>query len=554
MTGLGNPGKGLAVKLNNEEDVLNIDWRKAYISHINSEYNNERKRKAYKRFEIYRDNTKKWVIEALKAEDLKESTLKKLEKQVSNISICKKVIEKKAMIYQAPPARDVKSEDDKAKIQKYSKELDFDSSMAKVNRYLELSRNTLTLVIPQKNVIETLFSTNGKKIYDLSKKVLNDHSYDVIVDSENCEVARGFVLSDYVERKEVTIHPKYTGRRPRNFKDPKQDQLNGTTKLSREYIFWTNLYHFTCDEDGEIIKDKSPDGFLNPIRMLPAVDFSYDKDGKFWAEGGDDLIDASIGINVKFTHMDEILKMQGYGQLTIVGPNIPDVIEVGPHSVLRYQTNAGEDKPDINFLSTDPQTQNWLNSIEAQVSFTLSTNNLSPRNVSTKLDVVNPPSGISQLIENSEVTFDIEDKQKIFKDKEPLIWEVVRRWSEELVRTQQLSKRFLEIGLFADSNVQLTFSKNKAVVTEGEKLDNLKKRKDLGIATDLDLIMLDNPDLTEEQAQKKLDEINAEKQAKMSVMVDVTEDAPTDDAEDEVKVPNTEEKGKDFGKDTESKV
>ena len=497
------------IKLDSEDEVLSIEWRKAYIECIESPSNKKRKKAALKRFEVYRDQTKKWVMDGMKKSSLKDSTIKQMEASVSNISIVKKIVNKLAKVYQNGAIREVKA--DQEKIDLLIKELDFNSAMSKCNRYLELSKNDLVYVLPVKNVNESLAA--NKKIYDLGIKVLNDHAYDPIIDYDNDEIARGFVLSEFTA-EEDKVYKQYTGERPRNFVDPIQETIDLYGNESKEYIFWTNFYHFTCNHKGEILKSKSPENNLNPIGILPQVDFSYDKDSCFWAEGGDDLVDGGIAINLDITNLTSIMNIQGYGQFVIIGEDIPSVLEFGPHNALVFKTNPGQEKPTAEILSATPPINEWMGVVEQKTALLLSTNNLSARNVSTKLSTGDAPSGIALLIENSEVTYDIEDKQKIFKDKEPLIWERVRRWMDVLLKSGELSKTFSDIGVFNDSDIQLSFPKVNAVVTESEKLDNLAKRKELGLNTDAELIVMD-VGCTEEEAEEKLKEISEEKQEKM---------------------------------------
>ena len=62
-----------------------------------------------------------------------------------------------------------------------------------------------------------------------------------------------------------------------------------------------------------------------------------------------------------------------------------------------------------------------------------------------------------------------------------------------------------------DLEIAVKFSEAKPAVTEAERLENIKRRKDLGINEQVDLIMLDNPDMTREEAEDKLKKILAEK-------------------------------------------
>ena len=70
------------------------------------------------------------------------------------------------------------------------------------------------------------------------------------------------------------------------------------------------------------------------------------------------------------------------------------------------------------------------------------------------------------------------------------------------------------IGPFVDADVGIKYTELKPAVTEGEKLDNLKKRKDLGLNRQVELIRMDDPDLSVEDAELKLKEINEEKMAR----------------------------------------
>ena len=86
---------GLAI---HESDILNQDFRKKVIDEINGPENQSRKAEMYKRYEIYRDYTKKYVAQAVKDEQ-GIAAYKDVLFRTTNISICKSIINKKAVLY-----------------------------------------------------------------------------------------------------------------------------------------------------------------------------------------------------------------------------------------------------------------------------------------------------------------------------------------------------------------------------------------------------------------------------------------------------------------------
>ena len=486
-----------------EEEILNEQWRKYYLECLSM--HQERKLEAKKRQEIYKDLAKKWVIKQL-SEELGPDSLKAAKNRASNISICKKIINKTATVYQSGVLRTVEDATSQVAIDALSDEMDFNTIMRNVNALLELHKNLLVQVIPQKNNLESI----EKELYDIIVRYFHPEYYDPILDYHNPKIARGFVLSDFImkDQKEFEL---YQGQRNKKFKNPPVESLYQIKNPEQTFIWWTNKYHFTTDEDGKIISELSPEDLLNPIGLLPFVHFNMDQENKFFSCGGEDLIDGSILINILLTSMYTIADAQGWGQPVVTGKNLPKRIGIGPQNAIILEHEAGDPQPSFQFVSSNPPIGDWLNMIEQHTALLLTTNNLSSSNVSMKLDANNFPSGIAMLIERSEINFDLEDKQKIFQDKEPLIWNIVKLWQNLYFGTQSLSEEFMEIGSFEDSDVNLKFPEMKQVIGEKEKLEILKMRKELGLNTEEELMKMDNPDLTEDEVKAKMLELSTEK-------------------------------------------
>lgn len=509
------------MKLRSEQDLLDPKIRANVIAEITSSENVNRRNEYLKRYEIYKDLTSKWVIKSLQEEGLKRETIALMSTRASNVSIARKIVNKLARTYVGGVSRETSNgTGTNIQLDELAQLLDFDQKQKKSDRYRELYKNCAIQFVPEQ------VGDDDNPSFKIKMRILSPWQYDVIEDQHDREIPKCYILSDFTEQnqgmfaateQQAGIH---YGKRALRTTD-KMDNIiaddpsdAGLGKKKRTFIWWSDHYHFTTDEKGEIIPELSPEEGLNPIEMLPIVNIAEEQDGQFWAEGGSDITDGSILVNKIITDMFSIAYIQGFGQFVITGKNLKEKIVMGPHHAIQfdYDPEDGDPQPSVSVVSANPPLEMWMRSVEQYVALLLSTNNLSPRMVSTSLDAVNFPSGIAMLIEMSEATDDISDKQESYKDSERLEWEIVKRWQNYLFDRNALADKFAEIGrLPEDLDVMIRFHEQKPVVTEDQKLANIKARRELGINSEVELLMIDNPDLTQQQAEEKLLKIKQER-------------------------------------------
>lgn len=508
------------MKLTREQDVLELGFRRKVIEEILGTENVNRKNESLKRYDLYKDEVKKYVMESLKREGLKDETVHQMGNRCSNISICRKIVNKLARTYSGGVNRDTGNEATNIQLDSLTELLCFDEKMRKGDRYRELQKNMLFQIVPEGTLDP---KTSEKMLYKLSMRTLLPWHYDVIEDYRDRELPRCVILSDfknanttgyYATENEAGFHYAKPTLVSSNGKDDIIADNPRDSKEERVFVWWTENYHFSTDKDGNLISNPDNPENENPIHILPFVNNADDQDGQFWAVGGDDLIDGSVLVNKTITDMFFIAWMQGYGQWVVTGRNIKDKIVIGPNNaiVLDYDPDSGDPKPEVNVISTNPPLADWMSIIEQYVAMLLTTNNLSPGSVAMKLDASNFMSGIAMMIEMSEATDDVSDKQKSYKDIERSIWEIVKEWQNLLLGSGELVEEFAKIGaLPEDFSPTVKFNDLKPVVSETEKLNTIKIRKEIGLNTDAELLMLDNPDLKEEDAEKKIVKIKANK-------------------------------------------
>lgn len=512
------------MKLKKEEQILDEDFRKDVIEEILDEENQIRKMREKKRYDVYKDGTRKYVIERLEKEYSNADTLQDAIHRTANLSILRKIIDKKSVVYKDGVIREVNSEQGKEEKQEqldsFTDLLNINSAMKKVNRYLENHKNCDVYITPYDCPM-----TGYKKI---RLQVLPPYLYDVIEDAENPEIPRVYVFS-YMPSVEQKTYSKGHGqsgsrshqRETNSFRGgDSKDQIIADSpadfgKNEMRFVWWSNNFHFTTNGKGEILNDTSDEELIieNPIGRVPFVNFSKDRDGQFWAIGGDDLIEGSILINHLLTDLYFIAKYQGFGIFYLIGKGLPKDFKIGPTDAVLLEQQEGDPDAQIGFATSSPPLESHMKMIEQYMAMLLSTNNLEPGTVSGELSATSASSGIQEMIRQSELVDDIEDQRELYRDQEPHIYDIIFLWQNLLFESGELDKKFADIGMvdIDDFDYSLKFPSPKRFMTDKEKLEIIEKRLDLGLDTKIDAIMRDNPDLTEEQAREKLAQILAEK-------------------------------------------
>ncbi len=515
------------MKILREDELLDQEKRKKLIDHFNALPNARRKDDAFKAYECLKDKTINYVLELLlKQFDI--STVQEMQYAMSNISILRKVIDKLAKVYAYGVKRTMPNESDTAAIEDAVDYLNMDAAMKKTNKYFRTFKNTMVYVRPMKN----------GDLYDIKVEVLPPFKYDVVESPDNPEVPMAVVLSDYLPTRkplyalgDAAVAGRSTNavRELHQMNMPVQQTMpntgivgaNGTSEDDkREYIWWSENYHFTTNSKGEILKsdhdedDMPEDGLSNPILQLPFVNFAGEQDGTFWAEGGSDLVDTGIKINVDITNVKHIGNQQGYGQMFMTGKNLPKSVKAGPtHCIQLEQADKDEPAPTIGFLSSNPPLGELKDIIEMEVALMLSTNNLSTSGFSMSLsDSKQMASGIAIMLDKSESVEDIGEQAQVFIQREPQVWQKFYLWLEVYNSSNSLTDNAKSLKpVKSAEELHLAFHSPAPIVAETDELNAIKMRKELGLNTMLELIMRDDPSLTEEEAQAKLEDINAEK-------------------------------------------
>lgn len=506
------------ITLVSEADLLDITKRLEIIKQIQSDSNEARKAKKLKAYEIYKDLTKKWVIESI-LKEFTEQTVNQMVARASNISLAKKIVNKKARCYSGGVTRTIEGEASTTeKMGELAKFLTFDQVMKKADRFSELLKNVLIQVIYRNDAVETL--QDGRPRQRLANRIFLPHQYDPICAAHDPCTPIAYVLSDFHDTKTLimnNLQSDGTGYRDSTMSQGEKAAGAGGSAMkekAKTYIWWSGQLHFTTDDKGNVLPDMGNPDMRNPIGELNAVSVHDDQDDGYWCDGGDDLIDGSVLVNVLITDMFSIMNVQGWGQMVVTGKKVPSQIVGGPHRAITFEFDTGEPVPKVEFVSSNPPIEEWRECITMYVALLLSTNGLSTKNVSTDLSggSANVLSGVAMMIDESESTESIEDKQNMFKGAEAAVWKKNFKTHNYLIDSGVAVEDQVKIGpIETKKRVDLKFNQVKPVLSETEKADILKKKKDSGLYLVAELLQIADPDLSEEEAEEKATKLLADR-------------------------------------------
>lgn len=465
-------------------NYLDPSVRTKIIEEIQTDDNKKRKNISLAEFEIYQDDLMKYVKSYLRGlysdETLKEMPI------IASVNLAKRTINQEASIYKTAPKRTfVGLSDEQIKvIEQVYQDLALDKKLLKSNQYYKLQKQTHIQILP----------FQGK----LMARVLLNHHLDVVPSDLNPEMADAYIVNGYDKSQNLDVQAESDGTNQSiGEKDDYKASLN-------RYALWSKDFNFIMDGNGNII---SGPNVANDLQMLPFVEVAPDKDFEYWVRGGQAITDFTIQYNGALTDLGHVVRMQGFAQAWLKGPEnlIPQNVQIGPNFVLKLPVDPNNPVPiDFGFASPNSDIAGSISYIEMLLSNFLTSRGLDPRLISGKGEAQNYSSGIERLLSMFEKFDASRSDLSTYEWVEKQLFKVISQYLNKFSGSI-LNYKIAPIPETAD--VVVEFQKPEMVQTEQDKLDNIARKKELGLMSDTDAIM-EFYNLTREQAELKKNEID----------------------------------------------
>ena len=254
------------------------------------------------------------------------------------------------------------------------------------------------------------------------------------------------------------------------------------------YSLWTNETFQRLDYNGNILESEP-----NPYNVIPMVPIwdNYPTNGSFWQSGGDDLISVQSAINERLTDLLVVLRQQGFGQGVAKGFPDGGKLQVGPGVMVEIEDPEG----DFYYAKTNAPISEILDSIDFMVKQLAVSNGLPASSLSVK---PTQESGLARISGNRELEELRRDQISLFNTYEKRLFDMFRIvWNVH----NPIKK------ITSDAKLKVDFFDPKPVLSPDKEVEKWEKEIAMGTISRVDILQIKNPDLSREDAIKRLAEI-----------------------------------------------
>jgi hypothetical protein len=443
--------------------ILNDSYVLTILKEINSQEERNRRQKELENLMIYEGRLHLFVEKKLKEMYPKTWSCY----NVADYNIHKKITEKKSKSYIKPPLRSLDKKEESDLYNQILNEFQFNDTM---------------------KVVDLL--KNRHKYCALG--IVRDRA--MLVDGGYKDAYNFWALAPY----EFNVHRDFNGEiyawSIPTGGDGDFDVWTLWTKKSHVKIKTKDYKSFT------LVPIEGNPNFENPFGIMPFIYIPMDCSGVYPYQSS--LPRQTVELNTNLSVYMTSGNMQ-IGQLVIKHPKNQkiDWVVSGLMTAMKLEQELKENSPptEANYISPSPNLEGHKESILTYMAMILDEHGMNSNQVTKAGERFS--SGFDRLIANADVQDIIEDNQDVYTRLENGVYKIIKAMNDR-------DGNFT----FKSEKLAVRFARPKILTSDSEKLDNLQKKKNLGLWEDWELIMDADPNLSEDEARKKSESLKASKQ------------------------------------------
>lgn len=455
------------------------------IGEIETKENLDRKAREYASFKIYEGDLRYYVQERLKA--LFPKTWDAYT--VMDYSILKKIVDKKSKAYKETPRRKLDNDTETAAYELLMRRMMLNRAMKKVDRLYNQHKYCLLGIFRDK---ETM---NGKSVEKWRAMALAPYEFDVIL-SDNGELQ--VVILSYPDQMVTSGMPT----------DGIDTKIAGSIRdegiKRKRYTLWTDEGHYYIEAQKPLSSEQWGITHLdipnnpnkeNPYGGMNFVFLPFDDSQNYPVQSP--LAYQTVELNANLSVYETSGNFQ-IGSLVVEHPTEQpvDSVRVGLFNAIRLpqSSNADDKATKAYYISPSPDLAGHKDAVMTHATLILDEQGI--RGNKNILGDESFASGLDRIVANADVNDIIEENQEDYTLVEQSVYKIV----QAIYQTDSSQ-------LFKSENLSVTYRKPKVMITDSERLENIKKKKELGIFHDYELLQDFDPNLSTEDAKAKLLEL-----------------------------------------------
>lgn len=456
-------------------DIGNLAFRRRIIDEIESDENKQRKAEHLKRFRVYNDHQREYVLQAL-AQEFSPQTVREM-RTFTSINLTRRIIDEMSSIYKRSPERNYLNltEPQESGVSLIYQDAKVDTMLKRANQKFKLHEQCAIQVLPK----------NGK----LCLKLLAPHQYDVISMPNDSEEAWAYVISSYDKYQadaqttgQTDVQGNYTGSK----NQAKADGVNQAIadqddwRTDRRYVVWTAEKNILMDGNGAVLQEAT-----NEIGKLPFIDVADEKDFEYWVRRGSGAVEFNLDFLTVVSDTCNTNRLQSYAQAVITAERLPESTVVGPQHILflPLDPTRPEVKPSFEFVTPNADLKASLDLNDRLLSYFLTANGISPKTISGDATTEKFSSGVERLLSMIDRFEASQSDIALFQTVEWKLYDLLRSWYQVTAGTTALEEKYNFGAWPEDSELMVTFKGPEAVKTQSETEDSVIKRLDAGLIT-----------------------------------------------------------------------
>ena len=473
-----------------------IDGVKDYVRYFSSRVNRERKRRAYQGYEIMMGLQKWYVMETL--QDLYPDNYQRF--RIGDISIAKKVVEKKSRAYSQQPSRQVESGQEV--LDKIYANQDFFQAFKEFDMIYNYFKYAFMWVRHYPSKMPGEMGT-------YSLRALKPFEFDVIFNEDG--TIKLFAIC--YDKMDSFTESYFTNQFSIYNRFPAQLKLDIGECL---FSVWSkdeiNFVKGGVGGVGEVTAEMP-----NELGIIPGAYLQQETKPEYPLP--QILGQQCIDWNTAFSDLKTAATTQGHGQLVIKYPikseKAPKV-KVGMYNAMALPQLHPDQGPETSadYINAKPDLNGQLEVLRFDLMQILEDHGLRGRKSVSVNSTEQFASGFDRLISEADVQYIIDNNQSLYAEKlEQHIFGVIKQFETRLMRTDFSSVERMEVK----------FDKPKVLISDRETLENLSMRMNLGVIASWEKHKIIDPNLTDEEAKErqKMIEKDTKEQMKNGLMPQV---------------------------------
>lgn len=466
--------------------------------------NNNREQLAFdlRLYRFYEGQITEEIRNSLALEMQSSAAFNRAIQRIPSINIVKKVNDKLSKVYNEPALRSCNKPEDTDILKAIASRAGLENQLITANRMTNLSR---------RSALELYIDEDTLKV-----KVLAAHQFLVFSDdlkTPNKPTVFIKMLPNATKRSVIEVDRNGN-------KIPAYEEVS----VVSTYALYTSTEWMIIDSTGDIRADLMAEmgatSTVNPFGVIPFVYINTSK-LELMPYPNKTALDVGILIPKLLTDLNYSAQFLSHSVIWTKNANLAGA-EINPDAIV----NLGDSDPANPSISPeigtiDPKTDipGVLSLIEFQLASYLTTEGLKAGGVGN-LDANQDSSGVSKIIDESDATDARKNQMEIFRQVEKDLWTKIKAVQKFASQGGLVEEK----RLFSDefpNNLSVRFAEIRPLESEKQKYEKIKIGRELKLLTRKQALQELYPDLTAEQLQARLDDVEEELKKEKDEMLDM---------------------------------